>query len=75
MRNSATGLPGDRKVSEVAEARLTGVQITNGDIRMLHGVDPDIRDGEFMAFVGSSAAASPRCGARLPAWRHSPAAS
>jgi len=38
----------------VAEVRLTGVEKAYGDIRILHGIDLEIRDGEFMVFVGPS---------------------
>jgi len=38
----------------VADVRLTGVEKAYGDIRILHGIDLEIRDGEFMVFVGPS---------------------
>ncbi|HEY9108039.1 MAG TPA: sn-glycerol-3-phosphate ABC transporter ATP-binding protein UgpC [Roseateles sp.] len=38
----------------MAEVRLTGVEKAYGDIRILHGIDLEIRDGEFMVFVGPS---------------------
>jgi multiple sugar transport system ATP-binding protein len=38
----------------VANVRLTGVEKAYGDVRILHGIDLEIRDGEFMVFVGPS---------------------
>ena len=38
----------------MADVRLTGVEKAYGDIRILHGIDLEIRDGEFMVFVGPS---------------------
>jgi multiple sugar transport system ATP-binding protein len=38
----------------VADVRLTGVEKAYGDVRILHGIDLEIRDGEFMVFVGPS---------------------
>jgi multiple sugar transport system ATP-binding protein len=38
----------------VADVRLQGVEKAYGDIRILHGIDLEIRDGEFMVFVGPS---------------------
>jgi multiple sugar transport system ATP-binding protein len=38
----------------VADVRLSGVSKAYGDIKILHGVDLEIRDGEFMVFVGPS---------------------
>jgi len=38
----------------VADVRLSNVSKAYGDIRILHGIDLEIRDGEFMVFVGPS---------------------
>ncbi|KQY80261.1 ABC transporter ATP-binding protein [Pelomonas sp. Root1444] len=38
----------------MADVRLTGVEKAYGDTRILHGIDLEIRDGEFMVFVGPS---------------------
>jgi len=38
----------------VADVQLRGVAKAYGDIKILHGIDLDIRDGEFMVFVGPS---------------------
>jgi multiple sugar transport system ATP-binding protein len=38
----------------VADVRLSGVEKAYGEIRILHGIDLEIRDGEFMVFVGPS---------------------
>ena len=52
-RRSATRRPATERL-EVADVRLTGVEKAYGDIRILHGIDLEIRDGEFMVFVGPS---------------------
>ncbi len=38
----------------MAEVKLVGVSKSYGEIRILHGIDLEIRDGEFMVFVGPS---------------------
>jgi multiple sugar transport system ATP-binding protein len=38
----------------VADVVLTGVEKAYGDVKILHGIDLEIRDGEFMVFVGPS---------------------
>jgi len=38
----------------VADVKLTGVAKAYGETKILHGIDLDIRDGEFMVFVGPS---------------------
>ena len=38
----------------MADVSLTGIVKDFGDVRILHGVDLQIRDGEFMVFVGPS---------------------
>jgi multiple sugar transport system ATP-binding protein len=38
----------------VAEVKLAGVSKSYGESRILHGIDLEIRDGEFMVFVGPS---------------------
>jgi multiple sugar transport system ATP-binding protein len=38
----------------VADVRLSGVDKAYGEVKVLHGVDLEIRDGEFMVFVGPS---------------------
>ena len=38
----------------MADVRLSNVSKAYGDIRILHGIDLEIRDGEFMVFVGPS---------------------
>ena len=38
----------------MAEVKLVGVSKAFGDVRILHGIDLEIRDGEFMVFVGPS---------------------
>ena len=38
----------------MADVQLTGVSKAYGDIKILHGIDLEIRDGEFMVFVGPS---------------------
>ena len=38
----------------MADVKLTAVQKAYGDVRILHGIDLEIRDGEFMVFVGPS---------------------
>jgi multiple sugar transport system ATP-binding protein len=38
----------------VADVKLSGVAKAYGDVKILHGIDLDIRDGEFMVFVGPS---------------------
>jgi multiple sugar transport system ATP-binding protein len=45
----------------MADVSLSGVTKDFGEVRILHGIDLQIRDGEFMVFVGPRAAASPRC--------------
>ncbi len=38
----------------MADVRLSGVAKAYGEIKILHGIDLEIRDGEFMVFVGPS---------------------
>jgi multiple sugar transport system ATP-binding protein len=38
----------------MADVKLSGIVKDFGEVRILHGVDLDIRDGEFMVFVGPS---------------------
>ncbi len=38
----------------MADVQLSGVSKAYGDIKILHGIDLEIRDGEFMVFVGPS---------------------
>ncbi len=38
----------------MAKVQFKGVQKAYGDVRILHGIDLEIRDGEFMVFVGPS---------------------
>jgi multiple sugar transport system ATP-binding protein len=38
----------------MADVRLSGIVKNFGDTRILHGIDLEIRDGEFMVFVGPS---------------------
>ena len=38
----------------MADVVLTGVEKAYGDVKILHGIDLEIRDGEFMVFVGPS---------------------
>ena len=38
----------------MADVKLVGVEKAYGSTRILHGIDLDIRDGEFMVFVGPS---------------------
>jgi multiple sugar transport system ATP-binding protein len=38
----------------MAHVQFKGVQKAYGDVRILHGIDLEIRDGEFMVFVGPS---------------------
>ena len=38
----------------MADVSLSGIVKDFGDTRILHGIDLDIRDGEFMVFVGPS---------------------
>jgi len=38
----------------MADVSLSGVNKDFGEIRILHGIDLEIRDGEFMVFVGPS---------------------
>ncbi len=38
----------------MAEVKLSGVGKAYGDVKILHGIDLHIRDGEFMVFVGPS---------------------
>ncbi len=38
----------------MADVKLTGVEKAYGDVKILHGIDLAIRDGEFMVFVGPS---------------------
>ncbi len=38
----------------MANVQFKGVQKAYGDVRILHGIDLEIRDGEFMVFVGPS---------------------
>ena len=38
----------------MADVRLTGVEKAYGNTRILHGIDLEVRDGEFMVFVGPS---------------------
>jgi multiple sugar transport system ATP-binding protein len=40
--------------SHMAEVQLAGIVKDFGPVRILHGVDLEIRDGEFMVFVGPS---------------------
>jgi multiple sugar transport system ATP-binding protein len=43
-----------RRQTTVANVQLTQVHKAFGDIRILHDIDLEIRDGEFMVFVGPS---------------------
>ena len=43
--------------------------------QVIHGVNAEIKDGEFVVIVGPSAAANPRCCAWWLGWKKSPAAS
>ena len=38
----------------MADVKLSGIVKDFGETRILHGVDLEIRDGEFMVFVGPS---------------------
>ena len=38
----------------MADVSLSGVTKDFGEVRILHGIDLRIRDGEFMVFVGPS---------------------
>ena len=38
----------------MADVKLSAVRKSFGDVAILHGIDLDIRDGEFMVFVGPS---------------------
>jgi len=38
----------------VADVQLSGVSKAYGEVKILHGIDLEIRDGEFMVFVGPS---------------------
>ncbi|MBH9551770.1 ABC transporter ATP-binding protein [Inhella gelatinilytica] len=38
----------------MADVQFSGVTKAYGDVRILHGIDLEIRDGEFMVFVGPS---------------------
>ena len=38
----------------MADVKLAGVEKAYGDVKILHGIDLEIRDGEFMVFVGPS---------------------
>ncbi|MFO1252590.1 ABC transporter ATP-binding protein [Inhella sp.] len=38
----------------MADVQFKGVTKAYGDVRILHGIDLEIRDGEFMVFVGPS---------------------
>ena len=38
----------------MADVKLVGVSKAYGELKILHGIDLDIRDGEFMVFVGPS---------------------
>ncbi|MFA6987378.1 MAG: sn-glycerol-3-phosphate ABC transporter ATP-binding protein UgpC [Arenimonas sp.] len=38
----------------MADVKLSGIVKDFGEVRILHGIDLDIRDGEFMVFVGPS---------------------
>jgi multiple sugar transport system ATP-binding protein len=38
----------------MADVQLSGVAKAYGDVKILHGIDLEIRDGEFMVFVGPS---------------------
>ena len=49
-----SGRCGPLKGATVADVKLTGVAKAYGDVTILHGIDLDIRDGEFMVFVGPS---------------------
>ena len=48
----------------MAQVTVKGIVKRYGSAQVIHGVDVDIADGEFVVLVGSSArraAASPRC--------------
>ncbi|MEO8386226.1 MAG: ATP-binding cassette domain-containing protein, partial [Betaproteobacteria bacterium] len=38
----------------MAEIKLNGVKKTYGELQVVHGVDADIADGEFIVIVGPS---------------------
>jgi multiple sugar transport system ATP-binding protein len=38
----------------MATLRLSGLRKSYGDVEMLHGIDLDVKDGEFLVFVGPS---------------------
>ncbi|MEY4753044.1 MAG: hypothetical protein RJA44_719, partial [Pseudomonadota bacterium] len=38
----------------MAQLKLSGLRKSFGDAEVLHGIDLDIRDGEFVVFVGPS---------------------
>jgi ABC-type sugar transport system ATPase subunit len=45
----------------MAGLALSGVRKSFGQTDIIHGVDLDIEDGEFVVFVGPRVAASPPC--------------
>ncbi len=49
-----------QEASAMSSVKLTEVVKSYGTVKVLHGINLDIRKGEFVVFVGPSVAASPR---------------
>ena len=58
----------------MAKVQFKGVQKAYGDVRILHGIDLEIRDGEFMVFVGPSGCGKSTLLRTIAAWKTSPGA-
>ncbi len=58
----------------MAQVHLRGVKKSYDKLEVIHGVDIEIADGEFVVIVGPRAAASPPCCAWWRGWSASPAA-
>lgn len=45
----------------MAGLKLKGLKKSYGAVKVIHGVDLEIEQGEFIVFVGRRAAANPLC--------------
>lgn len=45
----------------MAELSLSNIVKRFGGFEIIHGANLEVKDGEFVVFVGPPAAASPRC--------------
>ena len=55
----------------MASIRLQDIRKSYGDVGVLHGIDLEVADGEFLVLVGPSGCGKARCCGALPGSRAS----